>query len=104
MTLTGRTLITLIAIWFLASHSVSAADAGRKYALVVGVEQYDPSQLTRLQYAEDDALSLGGALQSLGFDVVAMTSQSIPARKPVIADDIRSQLARERGEILALEL
>ena len=68
---------------------------GKKYALVVGVEKYNPAQLTSLQYAEDDADALGESLQRLGFDVIVMTRQSdIPERVPAFADDILTQLKR----------
>ncbi|MEO2018766.1 MAG: SUMF1/EgtB/PvdO family nonheme iron enzyme, partial [Fuerstiella sp.] len=69
--------------------------AGKKYALVVGVEKYNPSQLTSLQFAEDDAEALGQALQKLGFDVVVMTRQAdVPERVPAFTDDILTQLKR----------
>ncbi|MFM9961899.1 MAG: caspase domain-containing protein [Planctomycetaceae bacterium] len=68
---------------------------GKKYALLVGVETYDPAQLNRLQFADDDAIALGKALEFQGFNVVVMTSQSsIPARKPISAQDILDQLDR----------
>ncbi len=76
----------------LATSCLQAAD---KYALVVGVEKYDPGQLPSLQFAEEDAVEIGKALEQLGFDVVSMTDQTdIPERKPIYPDDILVQLRR----------
>ena len=56
---------------------------------------YDPSQLSRLRFAEDDATELGKVLEKLGFDVVVMTSQqAVPERVPVSAQDILDQVER----------
>ena len=88
-----KQLIAFVLLMSLTTTDVSAA--GKKYALVVGVEKYNPSQLTSLQYAEDDAVALGQALQKLGFDVVVMTRQAdVPERVPAFADDILTQLKR----------
>jgi hypothetical protein len=67
----------------------------KKYAILIGVETYDPTQLSALGYAEDDVLALAESLKVHGFDVVVMTSSSrIPSLKPVNAGDILSQLDR----------
>ncbi len=87
----------LIALWCVAAVAfVSTAQAeGRKYALLVGVGSYDPTQLSRLRYAETDMIALGRALEPLGFDVVVMTSQApVPDQKPVTAQDIIGQVVR----------
>ena len=80
--------------------SISAVHAqGRKYALLVGVETYDPTQLNPLRFAEDDVVAMGAALKNHGFDVVLMTSQArIPALEPVTARDILTQLDRRRRD------
>jgi formylglycine-generating enzyme required for sulfatase activity len=70
----SRLSISLVLVAFLALPAVSRADG--KYALVVGVEKYIPTELPSLDYAEDDAQALGGALERLGFSVIAMTSVS----------------------------
>ncbi len=70
-----------------------AQSSGKKYALLVGVETYDPAFFNRLRFAEEDVQALGQALQDLGFDVIVMTSQApIPARKPNNAQKIMAQL------------
>jgi formylglycine-generating enzyme len=69
--------------------------AGKKYALVIGVQNYDPTQLTSLQHSEADAVAIGESLEKLGFDVIVMTRQaSIPERVPATADDILTQIQR----------
>ncbi|MFM9961894.1 MAG: caspase family protein, partial [Planctomycetaceae bacterium] len=81
-----RTLITILCAMFLLP-TVSLAE-GKKYALLVGVAKYDPAQLNRLQFAEDDATEMGKVLEKLGFEVVVMTAQqSVPERVPVTAQD-----------------
>ena len=73
----------------------SALAEGKKYALVVGVETYDPEFFHRLAFAEDDAEEIGDALTKLGFEVTVMTHQSaIPARRPNTAKKIVDQLTR----------
>ncbi|MFM9961898.1 MAG: hypothetical protein ACKV2Q_11820 [Planctomycetaceae bacterium] len=61
-----RAIITILCTMFLLP-TVSLAE-GKKYALLVGVAKYDPSQLNRLQFAEDDATEMGKVLEKLGFE------------------------------------
>jgi hypothetical protein len=80
------------------ASQLSYGETGGKYALLVGVETYDPAQFTRLAFAEDDVISLGVALEKHGFNVVTMTSKAtIPALDPVSAADIIEQLKRRLG-------
>jgi tetratricopeptide (TPR) repeat protein len=52
----------------------AGTDAGeRRYALLVGVQQYDKDELRDLKYAEADVTELAGVLRSRGYDVVLMT-------------------------------
>ncbi|TVQ01853.1 MAG: hypothetical protein EA381_04485, partial [Planctomycetaceae bacterium] len=72
-----------------------ASAQGKKYALLVGVQKYDASQLSPLAYAERDAEALGEVLKGLEFDVKVMTSSApIPSLEPVLAEDIFRQLDR----------
>ena len=52
------------------------AIAQQRFAVVVGVETYDPSFFRNLDYAKEDADCIGSALTRLGFDVSLMTSDS----------------------------
>ncbi len=76
--------------------SASAAHAqGKKYALVVGVETYDPKFFHRLPYTVDDAEDLAAALGKHQFDVTVMVPEApIPERKPSTAKKIVDQLTR----------
>ena len=54
-----------------------------KYAVLIGVEAYDPSVLGPLKFTEDDAIELGQSLSELGFKTKVMTGQSrISTGKP----------------------
>src|SRR5262245_41382682 len=51
---------------------------GAKYALLVGVDRYDPKELTNLRYPVRDVTDLADALLKSGYrkeDVVLLTSQ-----------------------------
>jgi len=77
----------------------AAADDVGRYALVVGVERYDETELAPLQWAEDDVEAIGAALERLGFSVVTMTSKSgVARRRPVEAKDILEQVERRLAD------
>ena len=60
-----------------------------KYAVLIGVESYDPSVLTRLEFAEDDAIGLCESLTGLGFKTKVMTGQSrVSTGKPTTPSKI----------------
>jgi len=61
---------------FLSALLASVTCAQDKYAVLIGVESYDPSILAPLDYTEDDALSLSEAFTTLGFKTKVMTGQS----------------------------
>lgn len=73
-------------------------DKGGRFALLVGVRQYDPAELKNLEYAEADATALSKVLLDAGYkkeNVLLMTqtqgaqdSRSIP-----LAANIRKELA-----------
>jgi formylglycine-generating enzyme required for sulfatase activity len=67
---------------------------GEKYALVVGVNEYLPTELPSLSFAEADAEALSAALRDLGFSVLTMTSKSPIAFRPTTADKILEQAQR----------
>ena len=55
----------------LASSQPLFAQAGRgkKYAVIVGVKDYDPEELSPLRFTARDAEALAGELTRLQFDV-----------------------------------
>lgn len=90
-----RAFLFLFCSCCLIVFNQTATAAGKKYALVVGVERSTPSPLKSRQYAEEDAIGLSKALTQLGFDVVTMTRQAErPDHVPTSADDILSQIER----------
>ena len=70
-------------------------DSGRKYALLVGVRQYDPNQLRALPYAEQDAQEMATVLKQKGFRRVILLTQSEGAtesRSLPLAKNVRTSL------------
>lgn len=64
----------LLSLFIVLSLVSSSAEAGRRYALVVGVKSYRAGQpLPDLPYAENDAKDLAVTLQSGGYQVTLMT-------------------------------
>ncbi len=86
-----RTL--LCSLLLLAVSSLAAQETGKKYALLIGVEKYDPAVLRPLEFSEADVTAVGQSLERLGFAPIVMTAQNpIPARKPATAKKINDQL------------
>src|SRR4051794_27073917 len=52
---------------------------GAKYALLVGVRQYDPNELRSLPYAEPDVVELAQVLKDAGYHQVVTLSQAAGA-------------------------
>jgi len=84
----------------------SCASGGDHYALLVGVRQYDPTQLTTLRYTENDVNQLSQVLTGTGYaseNLVLMT-QSIGARNYQLlptSRQIRKQLKLLTSEVAA---
>lgn len=55
---------------------------GNRYALLVGIKQYDPTELTNLQYAEDDVTSLAKLLEEAGYrqENIMLMTQAVGAK------------------------
>jgi formylglycine-generating enzyme len=83
-----------------APDSTFAAQAGKKYAICVGVERYDPSQLRRLSFAEDDARALAEELRMQDYEVLLMTSEAeIPAHVPSTSKKILDLVSRRAAQL-----
>jgi hypothetical protein len=91
-----RGKILLITILSLAQWRT--ASAGDRYAFLVGVREYDPTELTSLEYTEKDVTDLADVLKQADYpaeNIVLMT-QAIGARKTrfsPIGGNIRNELA-----------
>ena len=96
----GFGLVLVLLVGLLLSGELSAA--GRRYALVVGVETYRPNQpLPKLSYTESDADALAAVLTKGGYQVTLMT-QSVGRQKGKevynpLSDYIRDQLSAMLG-------
>ncbi|MCC7420086.1 MAG: caspase family protein [Planctomycetaceae bacterium] len=55
--------------------------AGERYALIVGVHQYDKNELRSLPYAESDAVAVAERLKALGFRRVVLMTQTLGAKE-----------------------
>ena len=77
--------------------AVPARAAGKRYALLVGVREYDHSDLAALKYTENDVEELALVLTDAGYaEVVVLTTtrgKTTAARKPT-AKNIRAELKR----------
>ena len=69
-------IATLLALMFLSV----ATFAQDKYAILIGVEAYDTGTFENLDYASEDAVELGKALEALDFTTTVMTSESEDTR------------------------
>ncbi len=91
MKLYCRSLMTALLI-FVTWLAPPAAHA-KKYAVVIGVQSYNPEHFTSLRCAKDDAIALGKVLADLGFAVLAVhEDQRNPTFRPSNAEKIRRVL------------
>jgi sulfatase modifying factor 1 len=90
-----------LATFFLLCVGAPAADdapAGRKYALLVGVRNYDKDQLRSLRYTENDVNGMAAVLKDAGYKRVVLMTQAEAANagdntlQPT-AKNIRKKLA-----------
>lgn len=94
--LPGWRLLVLAALFLTASPVLAE---GKKYALLVGIKDYEHSSLGELKYTEHDAEALAAVLRSkaIGFDEVVLLTSSSGAKNDALkptAKNIRAQLKR----------
>ena len=83
----GRCALLVACALVLASVSPRAGAAadpsppGEKYALLVGVREYDPTELRDLPYAEDDVTALAEVLKKAGYKRVVLMTQTEGAKR-----------------------
>lgn len=92
--ITRRTFVTGLATGVILSpHLLQAQGRGKKYAVIVGVADYDPEELNPLRFTQQDAEALSAELTRLQFDVTLMTAKANrPQLKPNSADKIERVL------------
>ncbi len=84
-------------VWSQDDSQESNTPKGNRYALLVGVKQYDPTELTNLQYAEDDVTTLAKVLEEAGYrkeNIMLMTQAdgAKSARALPLAANIQKEL------------
>ena len=100
---------TILAFALLVQASVSAT-AQDRYAVLVGVEKYDPGSFESLQFSEDDAIQLGELLEDYGYKSTVMTTQAdSPKLQPYTAENILNAIKSrvnscEKGDTLLVSL
>ncbi len=67
--------------------------AGKRYALLVGVKDYDHSKLNTLEYAVNDVVELGELLRRHSYDVTLLRSGADDARLVPTLANIQARLA-----------
>ncbi len=68
-----------IVLTMMVCLSLAVAQAGERYAFLVGVREYEPTELTSLEYTEKDVTDLAAALKQAGYpaeNIVLMTKPS----------------------------
>jgi formylglycine-generating enzyme required for sulfatase activity len=100
----GRLLPALapLACLALALPPAGRADRpkGKKYALLVGIKEYEDKKLKNLDYTENDAVELAAVLRTGGYEVVLLTSgagKEDRDQKPTAAN-IRARLKALLGK------
>ncbi|MGL4550640.1 MAG: tetratricopeptide repeat protein [Gemmataceae bacterium] len=84
-----------VALSLLALGAPARVVAGERYALLVGVKQYDRAELTALEYTENDVTALSLYLKASGYKRVVLMTQSagaMEARYLPTAANVRKEL------------
>jgi TPR repeat protein len=74
--MSARLVRAVLVVGSLLSLAAAAHAQGKKYALLVGVKEYDHSDLSLLKYTENDAEELAKALSEAGYDEVVVLTTS----------------------------
>lgn len=96
----GRLIIGLLSVLALAlAVPAEAAGARQRFALVIGVADYDHH--TKLLNTANDADLISASLREVGFEVMARTDPSRPALRGAI-DGLAARIAAARDPIVVL--
>jgi uncharacterized caspase-like protein len=68
-------LAMLLVLGLMLSPALSQTTEGKKYALLVGVNNYDHANFPNLKFAENDANELGAFLRTTGYQVTVLASK-----------------------------
>src|SRR5436190_1102466 len=96
-----KRLLAALMLFLPASLPAQQPPKGEKYALLVGVRKYNSSELTPLEYTENDVRVLAEVLRGAGFKRVVLMTQKEGAREPRFmpsSANIRRELKTLLGE------
>jgi formylglycine-generating enzyme required for sulfatase activity len=81
---TGFTLAIVAALWSGDNDTAAQEGAGKKVALLVGVNKYDKRGFRDLEFAERDVQELAKVLEAAGYDVHLLTGGAAGERRAVL--------------------
>lgn len=100
--------------WLCFSSQVLGEEPGKRYAVLIGVEDYQHAKLREpvpLKYAVDDVTELGEILKKSGYEVTLLTDETgkssrdlLPTRKNIFAKigEVAAKLKREDTVLIAM--
>ena len=74
-------LVLAVTVLSCPSRANAAAPEGEKYAVLIGVREYDKNELHDLNYAEDDITELAAVLREAGYKRVLLLTQTVGAKQ-----------------------
>jgi hypothetical protein len=84
-----------------ADEPQRTADTGNKFALVIGVRQYEKSEeLSALRYTENDAHQLADVLKQAGYKVVVLSQKEARAKEDIFLAPTARNIRRELDTLL----
>ena len=99
--MTRFALVGVLALSAFGLPNLASAQEGKRYAMLVGVNEYEHSKLVNLKWAENDAAALAKVLEKAGYTVSLLTNSAKSARlKPTKANvDARlKEILRDAGK------
>ncbi|MFL5327906.1 MAG: caspase family protein [Gemmataceae bacterium] len=72
----GRALVLLTILAVVTPPIACAQGEGKKYAVIVGVREYQHPKLPKLRFTENDASELADVLKPAGYDVILLTDSA----------------------------
>jgi uncharacterized caspase-like protein len=86
----GLSALLIVAVTFASVRSDEAK--GKKYALLVGVTEYDSPHFSTLNYTANDALQMEQALKKAGFASIRVLTDKSGAKNAPTAGNVRAAL------------
>jgi hypothetical protein len=99
MMCTGRPLLIVAIVLGIAGSGWAADPSGVKYAIVIGVGEYEHPRFRPLKFAENDVAELGQTLEAGGFRVTQLSDT--PGARDARLKPNRGNILRELDRVLA---